>query len=68
MPENSLVRLVFYELTNLDDMGFKLWVTSGRGLASHYNLSPESELNVNVYKQKCQEALDQKSFWMVNSK
>ena len=42
-------------------MGFKMWVTSGRELASHYNLPPDSELDVDVYKQKCQEALDKKN-------
>ena len=56
MPENSLVKRVFYELTNLDDMGFKTWVTRVRELA----LSLDSELNVNVFKQKCQQALNQK--------
>ena len=60
MPENSLVKRVFYELTNLDDMGFKTWVTSVRELASRYNMSLDSELNVNVFKQKCQQALNQK--------
>ena len=60
MPENSLVKRVFYELTNLDDMGFKTWVTSVRELASRYNMSFDSELNVNVFKQKCQQALNQK--------
>ena len=60
MPENSLVKRVFYELTNLDDMGFKTWVTSVRELASRYNMSLDSELNVNLFKQKCQQALNQK--------
>ena len=60
MPENSLVKRVFYELTNLDDMGFKTWVTSVRELASRYNMSLDSELNVNVFKQKCQQVLNQK--------
>ena len=60
MPENSLVKWVFNELTNLDDMGFKTWVTSVRELASRYNMSLDSELNVNVFKQKCQQALNLK--------
>ena len=60
MPENSLVKRVFYELTNLDDMGFKTWVTSVRELASRYNMSLDSEHNVNVFKQKCQQTLNQK--------
>ena len=34
MPENSLVKRVFYKLTNFDDMGFKTWETSFRELAS----------------------------------
>ena len=60
MPENSLVKRVFYELTNLDDMRFKTWITTVRELASRYNMSLDSELNVNVFKQKCQQALNQK--------
>ena len=50
MPENPLVRRVFYELTNWDDMGFKTWETSVREPVSRYNMSLDSELNVNVYK------------------
>ena len=51
---------MFYELTNLDDIGFKTWVTSVRELASRYDMSLDSELNVNVFKQKCQQALNQR--------
>ena len=54
MPENSLAKRVFFELTNLNGMGFKTWVTSVRELASHYCVSLDSELNVNVFKPKCQ--------------
>ena len=58
---NPLVKRVFCELTNLDDMGFKTWVTSVRELASRYNMLFDSELNVNVFKQKYkQQALKQK--------
>ena len=60
MPENLLVKRVFPELTNLDDMGFKTWVTSVRELASRCNMSLDSEFNVNVFKQKCLQALNQK--------
>ena len=69
MPENSLVKQVFYELTNLDHMGFKTWVTSLRKLASRYNMSLDSELNVNVFKQKFQQALIQKfiSDWQLEN-
>ena len=49
LPENLLVKRVFYELTNLDDLGFKTWVASVRELASSYNMSLDSELNVNVF-------------------
>ena len=60
MPENSLAKRVFYELKNLNDMGFKTWVTSVRELASRYNVSIDSELDVNVFKQKWQETLERK--------
>ena len=60
MPENSLVKRVFYEPTNLDDMGFKTCVPSVSELVSRYNMSLDSEPNVNVFKQKCQQALNQK--------
>ena len=50
MPENSLAKRVFYELKNLNDMGFKTWVISVRELASRYNVSIDSELDVNVFK------------------
>ena len=36
------------------------WLTSVRELASSYNESLDSEIDVNVYKQKCQEALEPK--------
>ena len=60
MPENSLAKRVFYELKILNDMGFKTWVTSVRELASRYSVSIDSELDVNKFKQKCQEALERK--------
>ena len=60
IPENSLAIRVFYELKKLNDMGFKTWVTSVRELASRYNVSIDSELDVNVFKQKCQETLERK--------
>ena len=60
MPENSSAKRVFYELKKLNDMGFKTWVTSVRELASRYNVSIDSELDVNVFKQKCQEMFARK--------
>ena len=60
MPENSLAKRVFCELTKLNDMGFKTWVTSVRKIVSRYSVSLDSELNVNVFKQKCQETLERK--------
>ena len=60
MPDNSLAKRVFYELKNLNDMGFKTWVTSVRELAARFSVSIDSELDVNVFKQKCQETLERK--------
>ena len=38
MGSNAMVKRVFDELTKLDDIGFKTWISSVRELASQYNI------------------------------
>ena len=58
MGSNTLVKRVLDELTKLDDIGFKTWVSSVRELASRYNISLDNEQPIEIFKRECQEKLE----------
>ena len=58
MSSNTLVKWVFDELTKLDDIGFKTWISSVRELASRYNISLDNEQPIEIFKRECQEKLE----------
>ena len=58
MSSNTLVKRVFDELTKLDDIGFKTWISSVRELASRYNISLDNEQPIEIFKRECQEKLE----------
>ena len=58
MSSNNLVKRVFDELTKMDDIGFKTWISSVRELESRYNLSLDYEQSIEIFKGACQEKLE----------
>ena len=58
MSSNTLVKRVIDELTKLDDIGFKPWISSVRELGSRYNISSDYEPPIEIFKRECQEKLE----------
>ena len=60
MNDKSLVKTVFDNLRNLDDMGFRNCVTNVRELVSPYYVPLDNELTGGMFILKCEHALGRK--------